>query len=73
MQEHTHISYIHSNTLLKILTFNKRCTILPYNSVLTSYNERTNEVTYLFDGYGPSTPYTVSFTLNALCLITGFP
>lgn len=55
------------------MTFNKQCTIPPYNSVLTSYNERTNEVTYLFDGYGPSTPYTVSFILNALCLITGFP
>lgn len=30
-------------------------------------------MTYLFDGNGPSTAYTVSFTLIALCLIAGFP
>lgn len=28
---------------------------------------------YLFDRYGPSTAYAVCFTVNALCLFTGFP
>lgn len=28
---------------------------------------------YLFDRYGPSTAYAVCFTVNALCLLTGFP
>lgn len=28
---------------------------------------------HLFDRYGPSTAYAVCFTVNALCLLTGFP
>lgn len=28
---------------------------------------------YLFDRYGPPTAYAVCFTVNALCLFTGFP
>lgn len=45
----------------------------PESWILTSYKKTINVVTYLFDGNGPSTAYTVSFTLIALCLIAGFP
>lgn len=31
------------------------------------------QAAYLFDRYGPSTAYAVCFTVNALCLLTGFP
>lgn len=32
-----------------------------------------SKTAYLFDRYGPPTAYAVCFTVNALCLFTGFP
>lgn len=34
---------------------------------------KISESAHLFDRYGPSTAYAVCFTVNALCLLTGFP
>lgn len=35
--------------------------------------KKISKTAYLFDRYGPSTAYAVCFTVNALCLLTGFP
>lgn len=35
--------------------------------------KKMRQAAYLFDRYGPSTAYAVCFTVNALCLLTGFP
>lgn len=40
---------------------------------LWEVREKIWKTAYLFDRYGPSTAYAVCFTVNALCLFTGFP
>lgn len=37
------------------------------------YGKKMRKAAYLFDRYRPSTAYAVCFTVNALCLLTGFP